>query len=116
MAISRPLRPETFAFLLDDAGYGGTIVVVSGTDRPEQLLDVVERVAAAGGASGVTTSLVVATVRPHGGIEPDDVDRWLDASAVAAGNGVLLLEWFVYGPEGFGCPRDLLGEPQRWPH
>jgi hypothetical protein len=114
-AISHPLRDETVAFLLDDAGYGGTIFVVAGTDRPEQVLDVVEHLAAAGRASGMVSSLVVASVRPGGGLEPGDVDHWFDASEIAEEHGVELLEWFVYGTEGFVCPRDLLGEPGRWP-
>lgn len=114
-AISHPLRDETIAFLLDDAGYGSTIFVVSGTDRPEQVLDVVEHLASAGRTSGLLSALVIASVRPGGGIEPGDIDRWFDASEIAETHGVQLLEWFVYGADGFSCPRDLLGEAQRWP-
>jgi hypothetical protein len=113
-AITQPLRDETVAFLLDDAGYGGTIFVVAGTDRPEQLLDVVEHLAAAAQLSATAAALVVVSVRPHGRVEPDDIDRWLDASDIADEHGIRLLEWYVVGADGFRCPRDLLGEPQRW--
>jgi hypothetical protein len=113
-AISRPLRDETVAFLLDDAGHGRTIFVVAGTDRPESVLDVVEHLAAAGRISGLLSALVLASVRPGGGIVPGDIDRWFDASEIAQDHGVQLLEWFIYGPQGFTCPRDLLGEAERW--
>jgi hypothetical protein len=58
--------------------------------------------------------LVVATVRPCGATQQGDVDRWLEASAIADAHGVELIEWFVIGPAGPECPRDLLGEPERW--
>jgi hypothetical protein len=114
-AITHPLRDETVAFLLDDAGYGSTIIIVAGTDRPDQLLDVVEHLAVAGGCSGTFTSLVVASVRPGGGLEPGDVDRWFDASDLAEEHGVELLEWFVYDGYRFERPRELIGERERWP-
>ena len=64
-------------------------------------------------------ALVVASIRPGRGPMPGDVDRWLEASAIADDAGVDLLEWFVIdGGAGAGtawCPRDLLGEPPRWP-
>jgi hypothetical protein len=57
---------------------------------------------------------VIATVRPHDGVLPGDVDRWLDASSIARDHGIELIEWYVIGPHGTQCPRDLLGEPERW--
>ena len=45
----------------------------------------------------------------------DDVDRWLEASDVAADHGIELLEWYVVGPTGIVCPREAFGEPPRWP-
>jgi hypothetical protein len=59
-------------------------------------------------------SLVVATVRPDAGVLPGDIDRWLEASAICEQFGVELVEWFVISPHGVECPRDLLGEPERW--
>jgi len=34
---------------------------------------------------------------------------------LAETHGIELLEWFVVGPHGAECPRELLGEPERWP-
>ena len=64
--------------------------------------------------------MVVATVRPGGGPEPGDEDRWLEASDLADELGVELVEWFVIGGDrpsvaaNAVCPRDLLGEVPRW--
>ena len=120
LAISRPPRPETIAFVLDDDGRGTTVLVVDGTEQPDAVVDVVERVAAAAEAAGAT-AIVVASVRPSpvtiddAATGVDDVDRWLEASDVAADHGIELLEWFVVGPTGIVCPREAFGEPPRWP-
>jgi hypothetical protein len=60
------------------------------------------------------TSLVVASVRPGGCVLPGDLDRWMEASTLAAAYGVTLIEWFIITESGVQCPRDLLGEPERW--
>ena len=49
------------------------------------------------------------------GLAHADVNRWFEASDIAADHGVELLEWFVVGPGGVVCPREVFGEPPRWP-
>jgi hypothetical protein len=116
MAIQRPLRAETVALLLDDQRRGIAVAVVSGTHRPDDVLEVVEcftRSAAHGGRVG---SIIVASVRPgqsDDATSAADVDRWLEMSDIAEQAGVELLEWFVIGGD-VTCPRDRLGEPPRW--
>lgn len=112
--VARPLQSETIVVLLDDHRRGGTITVVSGTDHPDALLDVVEVMCRAAQLSPVVTSLFVASVRPASATLPGDVDRWLEASSIADSFDLELLEWFVVGPGGPECPRDLIGEPERW--
>jgi hypothetical protein len=96
------------------------VVVVDGTDEPDAVLDVVERVAGSIAASGHPGCLVLATVRPGGGVLDGDDGRWLEASELADDVGVDLLEWFVIGGDrpsvaaNAVCPRDLLGEAPRW--
>lgn len=120
LAIRRPLTTETVALVLDHDRRGHTIVVVDGTAQPDAILDVVERMAESIAATGRAGSLVVATVRPGGGPEPGDEDRWLEASDIADDLGVELVEWFVIGGDcptlaaNATCPRDLLGEVPRW--
>ena len=113
LAMASPPRHETIAFLLDDQHHTGVITVVSGTERPDALFTVVEVLCTAG-FDGPSTRLVVASIRPDTCTLPGDVDRWLEASSIADQFDIELVEWFVVGPCGPECPRDLLGEPERW--
>jgi hypothetical protein len=116
MAVHRPLRPETVVVLLDDARCGLAIAVVTGTEHPDDVIEVVECLA--NPCALDVGAMVVATVRPRGADDPtsgatSDVDRWLEMSDLADQAGIELLEWFVIGPN-VTCPRDQLGEPPRW--
>ncbi len=112
--IAQPLRYETVGFLLDANGFGDVVVVVDGTEPADSIISVAQCLAEAGAGTPHLTSLVLATVRPCGGLRDDDVDRWLEASDVVDECGLHLIEWYVVDPDGIQCPRDLLGEPERW--
>ncbi len=114
LSASQPLEPETLAFLLDSQGNGSVITVVSGTVAADSMLAVVECLSRAAEGVPKASALVLATVRPTGCVLPGDIDRWLEASDLAAAHGVELIEWFVISASGAQCPRDLLGEPERW--
>ncbi|MCU1359268.1 MAG: hypothetical protein JWN99_557 [Ilumatobacteraceae bacterium] len=114
LAMHDPMQPEVVAFLLDQSGRGGTIVVVTDAASPDAVLGVVETLCLAATADTELSRLVVASIRPSGATTPGDIDRWLEASAIADVHGVDLVEWFVIGPAGPECPRDLIGEPERW--
>ena len=113
MTMATPLRHETIAFLLDHQHHPGVITVVRGTDHPDAVFTVVEVLCAAA-CNDPLTRLVVASVRPGACTLPGDIDRWLEASSLADQFDIELVEWFVVGPFGPECPRDLLGEPERW--
>ncbi len=124
---ARPSRSETIALLLDRQHRGISVLVVSGTREPDAMFDVLDAIvhgARTGGADddgggdrngggAALGGLVLASVRPGGGVEPGDLDRWLEASDLLALHDAVLLEWFVVGNQ-VTCPRDLLGEPPRW--
>lgn len=114
LATTNPLQPETLAFVLDSHGQGGVITIVSGTVDADSVLPVTECMARAAERIERATSLVVASVRPGGCVLPGDLDRWMEASTLAAAYGVTLIEWFIITESGAQCPRDLLGEPERW--
>ena len=120
LAMHLPATDETIALVLDDDHRGRTVVVVDGTEDPDSVLDVVERLAGSIAEAGRPGSLVVASVRPGRGPLDDDGDRWLEASDLADDVGVDLVEWFVIGADrpsvaaNAWCPRDLLGEAPRW--
>lgn len=113
IAVARPLIAETIAILLDDDRRGLAIVDVLGTIDPDAMFDVLDRCILSPLLEDFA-SMVLVTVRPDGSIDPDDVDRWLEASTQCALFGLQLIEWFVVCPEVTICPRDLLGEPPRW--
>ena len=114
LATTNPLESETLAFVLDSHGQGGVITIVSGTVDADSVLPVTECMARAAERVERATSLVVASVRPGGCVLPGDLDRWMEASTLAAAYGVTLIEWFIITESGAQCPRDLLGEPERW--
>ena len=114
LSSSQPLQPETLAFMLDQHGNGGVITIVSGTVDANSVLAVAECLARAAEGVAQASALVLASVRPQGRVLPGDIDRWLEASALAAAHGIELIEWFVISAGGVQCPRDLLGEPERW--
>ena len=113
IAVTRPLQPEVICVPLDSAGQGASIYIVSDADDPDSVVRVVELLARAREGDPANRLLVV-SVRPHHGLLVGDVDRWLDASNIAAEYGATVVEWFVVSPAGITTPRDLLGEPERW--
>jgi len=119
LAIHRPLEFETIGFLLDDHARSNTITVVTGTTEPDSVLAVAECLALAAADSPSLCGLVLATVRPDlpphmPATMPGDVDRWIEANSITEAHGIELIEWFVVGKSGVACPRDILGDPERW--
>ncbi len=111
--IASPRRPETIVLLLDHQLRGLAIVSVADTLEPDAVHDVASLCVAAAARQPTIGGVVLATVRPNGGDELDDVERWLDLDVLLAGVGVELVEWYVYG-RSISRPRVLLGEPARW--
>jgi hypothetical protein len=119
LAIHRPLEFETIGFFLDDQSRSNTITVVTGTTEPDSVLAVAECLALAAAGSPTLCGLVLATIRPDSDNDlpamlPGDIDRWIEANCITEAHGIELIEWFVVGRAGVDCPRDLLGDPERW--
>lgn len=114
-AIDRPLLPQMLVVFLDERGLGTRLMIVDNVHGPGVAACVAEaacNIALAEIPDAVT--LVMASVRPGGGVQADDVDQWLEASAVTDSYGLRLVEWYVISELGCCCPRDLIGEPERW--
>jgi hypothetical protein len=114
--VHRPFRHETIVLLLDAERRGIGVFVVTETEPPDAVLEVVEFAVHPAAHGGRVAAMIVASVRPGGDTGPEaagDVDRWLEMSDIAEQAGVEVLEWFVVG-RGISCPRDRLGEPPRW--
>lgn len=123
LARAQPPRQEIIAFLLDDADRGmGVIVDLTEVRAPTDALLVVDflgECGECGTAVGPITasSMVIASIRVDPPVGADllaDVDLWQRLSDLADDHGITLLEWFVISPTGVSCPRDILGEPDRW--
>jgi len=115
MALESPLRHDTLALLLDRHHRGRAVLQVHRTVARDAVLNVLDTVVAAACGEPDLAAVVLASVRPGAAFDdPDDVDRWLEMSDAADEAGLELLEWFVIGPGGVSCPRDLIGEPPRW--
>jgi hypothetical protein len=112
-AVRTPFRSESVVVLLDDARCGLAVVVVTGTDDPDAVVEIAERLFDPGVAGGSVGAVVVASVRPDGSAELADADRWIDLTELADQSGVELLEWYVLG-RGVSRPRELVNEPPRW--
>ena len=132
--IDRPRRPrspsssspctgrstaETIALVLDADHRGRTVVVVDGTDDPDSVLDVVERLADSIAVGRARRRARRGVGPPGRGPLPGDGDRWLEASdarrrgrrrARSSGSSSTAAP----GRGTAWCPRDLLGEPPRW--
>jgi len=111
----RPLRAETLVMFLDDAWRGSSLVTITGTDDPFQIIEIAETMALAGTSSPDVNGLVLASVRPGGSVLPGDDELWLEAADVAEDVGLVLVDWLIIGRDGTHSPRELLGMPSRWP-
>lgn len=111
--IDAPRRHETLAILLDDERRGISIVSVDGTFEADAVFHVADLVVETTLSSSFVGSVILASVRPGGSDELDDLDRWIELSAQCSDVGIELVEWFVIGSR-VSCPRTLLGEPSRW--
>lgn len=118
LARSQPERAEHLCILLDSDRCGHAIVSVVDPPDDDSVLTVVDTIGSACEvvAAGVEApaSLIVATIRPERGLDAADASRWQLAEIAAAVHGAVLLEWFVIGPDGVECPRELAGRPARW--
>lgn len=124
LATTEPRRNETIVVLLDDARRGLGIVVVSGTDDNQAVLEVIDCVTASASRHEELDGAIIASVRtpstvdshtfaaPHD-FEDADIDRWFEMSHLAEQAGIELVEWFVVG-RSTHCPRDLIGAAPRW--
>jgi hypothetical protein len=111
--LSSPPRHETLAILLDDDRRGVTVVSVDGTVDPDAVFHVVELLVESARWPGVVGSMILASVRPGGCDDLDDLDRWSELSTQFEEAGFELVEWFVIGNR-VSCPRALLGDAPRW--
>jgi hypothetical protein len=114
LAMCHPLRPETLVMFLDKNNYGHELVSVSGTTEPFHVIDVASTMALCATGNDELSSLVLATVRPGGGLLPGDDELWFETAHTVEESGLVLIDWLVIGRGGAQSPREMLGIPSRW--
>lgn len=114
LALGAPYGNDTVMMLLDADRRGSSVLVVTDTVDPEALFRVIDVCIEAARAVPEVAAVILASSRPGGDLERDDVHRWLEASDQCRAGGLVLVEWFVLGRSGPRFPRELLGEPARW--
>lgn len=110
---SDPPVHETMAILLDREHRGSTIVNFDGTVDHDAVLWVADRVTEMAHRVDDIGAVIIASFRPGGSDELDDVERWLTIDEQLGIVGIELVEWFVIG-SAVSCPRSLLGDASRW--
>ncbi len=113
MVVSSESSPETLVVALDDQRCGVSIACVSGTTDPDAVIGVIDAFAESARLSLNVASLVVASVRPDGEFEVEDLARWHEADQSCWESDIELIEWFVVGTS-ISCPREFSGVPARW--
>ena len=114
LALGAPYGNDTIVILLDTDRCGCSVMVVTDTVEPDALFRVIDSCLEATRRHPVIDAVILASSRPDGDTEIDDVHRWLEASDQCRAGGLELVEWFVLGRSGPRCPRQLFGEPERW--
>ena len=115
LQLGRPLRHETLVMFVDTDGCGISLVTVSDTVEPHQVVDVAETLAMAVSGQSEVRGLVVVSVRPGGGVLPDDDVLWFEAAAAVNLQDKVLIDWLVVGRAGTRSMTEELGVPSRWP-
>ncbi|MEP1126589.1 MAG: hypothetical protein ABJH68_22110 [Ilumatobacter sp.] len=110
---SDPPAHETLVILLDTERRGSTIMIIHGTVDNDSVLHVADHVIERGHRIDHIGAVIIASMRPGGSDELDDIDRWLTIDEQLGLVGIELVEWFVIG-RSVSCPRALLGDAPRW--
>lgn len=115
LQLTHPLSHETLVMFIDASGCGISLVTVSDTVVPDQVLDVVDTMAMLLADRPNVSGMVVASVRPRGGILADDDTLWFEATEAVESHGLALFDWLIIGRGGTRSMSDELGVPSRWP-
>jgi hypothetical protein len=107
-------RAQILALLLDADHTGTTCLAVDDVPAPDGVLRVGSILAELAGHDIGLAAVALASVRPGGGAEMADIDRFDALAARLGGSGVLLLDWFVLGEHTAIGLGELVGAPWHW--
>lgn len=102
LAISRPLRPETFVLMMDRDHRGiGLFALNSGGDLRSLIDHIVGKCAAENSAR----ALAIASVRLQFQSHPQLATEWTSSREICQRAGVQLVDWFIVGRQRVHRPR-----------
>ena len=120
LAASDPPQAETLVLLLDDGHAGTTCFAVTGTEAPDDVLDVARLVAELAEGQPSVHAAFLASVRPASrpgllaGEGRGDLDRWLELLDLFDAVAVELLDWVVVAGGRAASVRTRTGMPSLW--
>lgn len=111
LAITRPLRSETFVLMMDRHHRGvGLIALNDGGD----LRTIIDHIVGKCAAENTARAVAIASVRPRGQSPVHYGSEWSTARNICQRAGVQLVDWFIVSCRGVHCPRFVTGEPTAW--
>lgn len=111
LAISRPLRPETFVLMMDQHHRGiGLFALHSGGDLRSMIDHIVGNCA----ANNSVRALAIASVRVQWQSHPHLTTEWTASRQICQRAGLQLVDWFVIGRYGVHRPQSFAHMKDEW--
>lgn len=111
LAITRPLRPETFVLMMSHDHRGiGLFALNSGGDLRLLIDHVISRCV----AENTARAVAIASIRLQRQSQFQCGNEWTTSRDICQRAKVQLVDWFVIGRHGVRCPRIIAHEPGAW--
>ncbi|HWC67686.1 MAG TPA: hypothetical protein VG478_06440 [Acidimicrobiales bacterium] len=107
-------RAQILVLMLDAEHRGTTCLAVDDVRSADGVLRVGTLLAELAQHEIGLAAVTLASIRPGGGAELADIDRWHSLTTQLGTAGVTLLEWFVFGEHSAVGIGELVDAPWRW--
>ena len=107
-------RHQVLVVTLDDVRRAHTVTRFRDAVEPFAVVDAVAHAVESAMVEVETSALLVASMRPDGGVGVDDLGYWHAIDALCDEVDIELVEWYVVGGRGVDLPRELCGVRSRW--
>lgn len=111
LAISRPLRPETFVLMMDREHRGIGLFAFNNGGNLRSLID---HIIGSCVAENAARAIAIASVRPQFQPLPQWATEWTASREICQRAGVQLVDWFIVGRQGVHRPRIFADLNDEW--